>query len=157
MTGLIETIRTMCPMNRHPTLCGMLVDVRDGELLAVRGDKDKPRQPGLSVCARAGLAPDHRQPETATEAANLRSAAPRIPQPLPGWPSRAFEGFPDFPLGLLGMSNLCTFVDRLFLQGAIVCPSSKSFALLMATRKRRFGEASWPSISKPGLSGCLCR
>ena len=26
----IQTVRTMCPMNCHPTLCGMLVDVEDG-------------------------------------------------------------------------------------------------------------------------------
>ena len=51
MTGSIETIRTMCPMNCHPTLCGMLVDVRDGELLAVRGDKDNPDSQGF-LCVR---------------------------------------------------------------------------------------------------------
>jgi anaerobic selenocysteine-containing dehydrogenase len=49
--GSIETIRTMCPMNCHPTLCGMLVDVRDGELLAVRGDKDNPDSQGF-LCVR---------------------------------------------------------------------------------------------------------
>src|SRR5215831_12890657 len=51
MAGSIRTIRTMCPMNCHPTLCGMLVDVRDGELLAVRGDKDNPDSRGF-LCVR---------------------------------------------------------------------------------------------------------
>src|SRR5262245_3337140 len=38
MTAGRRTIRTMCPMNCHPTLCGMLVDVEDGNLIGVRGD-----------------------------------------------------------------------------------------------------------------------
>jgi len=25
-----QTVRTMCPMNCHPTLCGMLADLSDG-------------------------------------------------------------------------------------------------------------------------------
>ena len=37
---MTATIRTMCPMNCHPTLCGMLVEVEDGHLVAVRGDPD---------------------------------------------------------------------------------------------------------------------
>jgi anaerobic selenocysteine-containing dehydrogenase len=55
MTGPIRTIATMCPMNCHPTLCGMLVDVRDGELLAVRGDKDNPDSQGF-LCVRGQAA-----------------------------------------------------------------------------------------------------
>jgi hypothetical protein len=51
MAGPIRTIPTMCPMNCHPTLCGMLVDVQDGELLGVRGDKDNPDSQGFFVCA----------------------------------------------------------------------------------------------------------
>ena len=51
MAGPIRTIPTMCPMNCHPTLCGMLVDVRDGELLGVRGDKDNPDSRGF-LCVR---------------------------------------------------------------------------------------------------------
>lgn len=46
-----QTIRTMCPMNCHPTLCGMLVDVADGRLLGVRGDKDNPDSQGF-LCVR---------------------------------------------------------------------------------------------------------
>ena len=37
-----RTIRTMCPMNCHPTLCGMLVEVENGQLLEVKGDPDNP-------------------------------------------------------------------------------------------------------------------
>src|SRR5271163_1582685 len=51
MAGRTQTISTMCPMNCHPTLCGMLVDVRDGELLGVRGDKDNPDSQGF-LCVR---------------------------------------------------------------------------------------------------------
>ena len=35
-------VRTMCPMNCHPTLCGMLVEVEDGRVLSVKGDPDNP-------------------------------------------------------------------------------------------------------------------
>ncbi len=46
-----HTVRTMCPMNCHPTLCGMLVDVEDGRLLGVRGDPDNPDSQGF-LCVR---------------------------------------------------------------------------------------------------------
>jgi anaerobic selenocysteine-containing dehydrogenase len=46
-----RTVRTMCPMNCHPTLCGMLVDVDDGRLLGVRGDPDNPDSRGF-LCVR---------------------------------------------------------------------------------------------------------
>ena len=45
------TIRTMCPMNCHPTLCGMLVDVEDGRVAGVRGDPDNPDSRGF-LCVR---------------------------------------------------------------------------------------------------------
>jgi anaerobic selenocysteine-containing dehydrogenase len=45
------TVRTMCPMNCHPTLCGMLVDVEDGRLVGVRGDPDNPDSRGF-LCVR---------------------------------------------------------------------------------------------------------
>src|SRR3954467_1065988 len=45
------TIRTMCPMNCHPTFCGMLVDVEDGALKTVSGDKDNPDSQGF-LCVR---------------------------------------------------------------------------------------------------------
>jgi anaerobic selenocysteine-containing dehydrogenase len=51
MAGAMRTIATMCPMNCHPTLCGMLVDVRDGELVGVRGDKNNPDSQGF-LCVR---------------------------------------------------------------------------------------------------------
>ena len=46
-----QLVRTMCPMNCHPTLCGMLAEVRDGELLGVHGDKDNPDSQGF-LCIR---------------------------------------------------------------------------------------------------------
>jgi anaerobic selenocysteine-containing dehydrogenase len=44
-------VRTMCPMNCHPTLCGMLVDVEDGRLAGVAGDPDNPDSHGF-LCVR---------------------------------------------------------------------------------------------------------
>jgi anaerobic selenocysteine-containing dehydrogenase len=45
------THRTMCPMNCHPTLCGMLVTVDQGRLVGVRGDPDNPDSRGF-LCIR---------------------------------------------------------------------------------------------------------
>lgn len=47
----MTTVRTMCPMNCHPTLCGMLVDVDGGKVTAVRGDPDNPDSRGF-LCIR---------------------------------------------------------------------------------------------------------
>jgi anaerobic selenocysteine-containing dehydrogenase len=47
----VQTIRTMCPMNCHPTLCGMVVDIEDGRLAGVRGDPDNPDSRGF-LCVR---------------------------------------------------------------------------------------------------------
>jgi anaerobic selenocysteine-containing dehydrogenase len=46
-----RVIRTMCPMNCHPTLCGMLVEVEDGRLLEVKGDPGNPDSQGF-LCVR---------------------------------------------------------------------------------------------------------
>src|SRR5439155_15754489 len=50
-----RTIRTMCPMNCHPTLCGMLVEVEDGRLVGVRGDPENPDSRGF-LCVRGHAA-----------------------------------------------------------------------------------------------------
>ncbi|MEX2147984.1 MAG: molybdopterin-dependent oxidoreductase, partial [Candidatus Rokuibacteriota bacterium] len=44
-------IRTMCPMNCHPTLCGMLVRIEDGRVSQVSGDPDNPDSAGF-LCIR---------------------------------------------------------------------------------------------------------
>ena len=54
MTGR-RTVRTMCPMSCHPTLCGMLVEVEDGRVLSVGGDKDNPDSRGF-LCVRGQAA-----------------------------------------------------------------------------------------------------
>ncbi len=52
-----RTIKTMCPMNCHPTYCGMEVDVEDGRVVAVRGDRDNPDSRGF-LCLRGHAAPE---------------------------------------------------------------------------------------------------
>ena len=47
----MSTARTMCPMNCHPTLCGMLVELEGGKLVGVRGDPDNPDSRGF-LCIR---------------------------------------------------------------------------------------------------------
>ena len=47
----MKTVRTMCPMNCHPTLCGMLADVEHGKVVAVRGDPENPDSRGF-LCIR---------------------------------------------------------------------------------------------------------
>ncbi len=46
-----RVLRTMCPMNCHPTLCGMLVEVEGDRLVGVRGDPDNPDSRGF-LCVR---------------------------------------------------------------------------------------------------------
>jgi anaerobic selenocysteine-containing dehydrogenase len=46
-----QVIRTMCPMSCHPTLCGMLVEVGDGQLVKISGDRDNPDSQGF-LCVR---------------------------------------------------------------------------------------------------------
>ena len=51
-----RTVRTMCPMNCHPTFCGMLVEVSDeGRVLGVKGDPDNPDSRGF-LCIRGRAA-----------------------------------------------------------------------------------------------------
>jgi anaerobic selenocysteine-containing dehydrogenase len=52
----LRTVRTMCPMNCHPTLCGMLVDLDErGRVHGVRGDPDNPDSRGF-LCIRGHAA-----------------------------------------------------------------------------------------------------
>jgi anaerobic selenocysteine-containing dehydrogenase len=46
-----KTVRTMCPMNCHPTLCGMKVTVDGGTVTHVEGDVDNPDSKGF-LCVR---------------------------------------------------------------------------------------------------------
>ena len=47
----------MCPMNCHPTLCGMLVEVEDGRVVRVAGDPDNPDSRGF-LCVRGQSTPE---------------------------------------------------------------------------------------------------
>jgi anaerobic selenocysteine-containing dehydrogenase len=46
-----NVIRTMCPMNCYPSLCGMLVEARDDKIVKLTGDKDNPDSRGF-LCVR---------------------------------------------------------------------------------------------------------
>jgi anaerobic selenocysteine-containing dehydrogenase len=46
-----KIVRTMCPMNCHPTLCGMQAEVHDGKLVGVKGDEGNPDSQGF-LCVR---------------------------------------------------------------------------------------------------------
>lgn len=46
-----KIVRTMCPMNCHPTFCGMQVEVESGRLKTLSGDKDNPDSAGF-LCVR---------------------------------------------------------------------------------------------------------
>jgi len=50
-TGSTKIVRTMCPMNCHPTFCGMLVDVQGGKVKTVSGVKHNPDSQGF-LCVR---------------------------------------------------------------------------------------------------------
>jgi anaerobic selenocysteine-containing dehydrogenase len=46
-----RTVRTMCPMNCHPTYCGMIVEIEDGRVQSIRGDAENPDSRGF-LCIR---------------------------------------------------------------------------------------------------------
>src|SRR5215470_1491641 len=46
-----RTVRTMCPMNCHPTYCGMVVEVEGDRVVSIKGDKDNPDSHGF-LCIR---------------------------------------------------------------------------------------------------------
>ncbi|MEM7057903.1 MAG: molybdopterin-dependent oxidoreductase [Pseudomonadota bacterium] len=46
-----RTFTTMCPMNCHPTLCGMKVEVDGDQLISITGDQDNPDSRG-NLCMR---------------------------------------------------------------------------------------------------------
>lgn len=50
-----RTLKTMCPMNCHPTLCGMKVSVADDRLVSIEGDLDNPDSLGF-LCMRGKAA-----------------------------------------------------------------------------------------------------
>ncbi len=54
-TSDTRTVRTMCPMNCAPTLCGMSVSVEKGTLSAIKGDKENPDSQGF-LCVRGQAA-----------------------------------------------------------------------------------------------------
>lgn len=51
----MPTHMTMCPMNCHPTYCGMRVTVADGQVAAISGDPDNPDSRGF-LCVRGRAA-----------------------------------------------------------------------------------------------------
>ena len=67
-----KTVHTMCPMNCHPTYCGMLVTVQDGKLLQGRGRPGPSRQPRLPLRAGPVRPRDPGQPAAALPSPSLR-------------------------------------------------------------------------------------
>ena len=51
----INAKHAMCPMNSHPTFCGMKVTVEDDRLIDVKGDPDNPDSEGFYAFAVAPL------------------------------------------------------------------------------------------------------
>jgi anaerobic selenocysteine-containing dehydrogenase len=51
----LDTFKTMCPMNCHPTLCGMTVTVERGQVVSISGDESNPDSQGF-LCMRGKAA-----------------------------------------------------------------------------------------------------
>ncbi len=51
MTTAKHQIRTRCPMNCHPTQCGMLVEVENQRVISIKGDPENPDSRGF-LCIR---------------------------------------------------------------------------------------------------------
>ena len=70
-----KVVRTMCPMSCHPTLCGMLAEVRGGRLVGVNGDEANPDSRGF-LCIRGRCGPQQLDQTDQTHAgAGLYSVA----------------------------------------------------------------------------------
>lgn len=69
------TVTTMCPMNCHPTYCGMRVTLSDGKVAAVAGDPANPDSRGF-LCIR-GRAVDALRDHPDRLLTPLRRAGPR--------------------------------------------------------------------------------
>ncbi len=52
---MAHTVRTMCPMNCLPTVCGMRVDIEADRVLGIHGDPDNPESHGF-LCIRGRAA-----------------------------------------------------------------------------------------------------
>ncbi len=52
---MVRTVRTMCPMNCLPTVCGMRVEIEDGGVAGIHGDPDNPESKGF-LCIRGRAA-----------------------------------------------------------------------------------------------------
>lgn len=50
-----RVVKTMCPMNCHPTYCGMAVSLEDGRVARIDGDPDNPDSRGF-LCVRGRAA-----------------------------------------------------------------------------------------------------
>jgi anaerobic selenocysteine-containing dehydrogenase len=57
MEAARRTVRTMCPMNCHPTYCGMEVEIEDDRVIAIRGDRENPDSRGF-LCVRGRSTPE---------------------------------------------------------------------------------------------------
>ena len=55
--GARRSIRTMCGIWCHPTMCGMEVEVKDGRVVNVKGDHTNPDSQGF-LCVRGQSAPE---------------------------------------------------------------------------------------------------
>lgn len=55
MVSSRRILKTMCPMNCHPTYCGMTVEVEGDRLVAIKGDHDNPDSRGF-LCMRGRAA-----------------------------------------------------------------------------------------------------
>jgi hypothetical protein len=53
--GGTKVVRTMCPMNCHPTFCGTLVEVEGGRLKTVSGDRRVRTGRASFACEAAAL------------------------------------------------------------------------------------------------------
>jgi Molybdopterin oxidoreductase Fe4S4 domain len=54
MTTGRHQIKTMCPMNCHPTQCGMLVEVEHQRVMSIKGDPENPDSRGF-LCSSTKL------------------------------------------------------------------------------------------------------
>ncbi|MGB0505888.1 MAG: molybdopterin-containing oxidoreductase family protein [Pikeienuella sp.] len=88
-----EIKQTMCPMNCHPTLCGMRVEVDEGIVTSITGDPDNPDSQGY-LCMRGNAA--H---EIVSSPDRLKVPMQRVKRGVDEWREISWEAALDLMVG----------------------------------------------------------
>ena len=160
----MTTTRTMCPMNCHPTLCGMLVEGEENKVVSVRGDPDSRGQAAREVFDNPGrllypLVRDRREDpfRRATWDAALErittALSAHLPQATAIWPGHGtFTTNYGTRVNAQLFARFANFHGSQFFNPTMICWGLGAFGLAIDTNQANsecLGEIAWTR------DGCL--